>query len=217
MKKTLLNSVILFTLLFSPINSFCKGCIWGLHVGGKIYYSNDIHPQVSADTLFNIGDSINLPISITQFYLGLCTCSMQSIRWIHNAMQISSDTVYTVIDTGEYNIFLDFVHGTWCAESDSEFVFNLHVGYNRATSVTSISNPTLLQIYPSVSSTFFRIKTSEDYHLKKISVTDSQGRIVYTSSTNFSEINLTRFTNGIYFYEVEDELQRVFRGKIVKD
>jgi len=217
MKKILLKSVLLFALLFSSANCFCKDCIWGLHVGSKVYYANHIYPQVSADTLFNVGDSINLPISITQFYLGQCSCTMNNIRWMHNALQVSSDSIYTVLDTGEYDIFLDFVPGSACIGGDTEYVFNLHIGYNSPTSIASISNSTLLQIYPSISSEVFKIKISENYHPTKIFVTDSQGRIVYTSSTNFSELNLSRFTDGIYFYELVDELQRVFRGKLIKN
>ncbi len=42
-------------------------------------------------------------------------------------------------------------------------------------------------------------------------------RIVYTSENNFSEINLSNFSSGIYFYAVMDEKENVWRGRMVKE
>ena len=216
MKKLIIASVILLFLFSTSYTSEAKDCVYGFHVGSRIYYTNHIYPQVSADTIFYYGDTINLPITVSQYIMGCGACSIDSIKWMHNSIQVGSDTIYTVHEIGDYTAFIYFSSQT-CFQDYTYYIFNLHVGYTEATGISFNSNPRLFKIYPSVSSTIFNIQASADYHPKKISVVDGEGRIVYSSSTNFSEINLTYFSNGIYFYAVEDEFQKVFRGKIIKN
>lgn len=95
-------------------------------------------------------------------------------------------------------------------------IAHINIRYRTLTFISPISNPNLFEIYPSLSSGIFNIKSSADHLPKKIFVTDGEGRIVYSSATNFSEINLSDFEVGIYFYAVEDESQKVYWGKIIK-
>jgi hypothetical protein len=72
-------------------------------------------------------------------------------------------------------------------------------------------------ISPSISSGIFKIKNAEYRHLKKVIVTDAGGRMIYNSDNNFSEIDLTLFVSGIYFYLCEDESQNIYTGKLMKE
>jgi hypothetical protein len=71
-------------------------------------------------------------------------------------------------------------------------------------------------ITPSLSSGIFKIN-SANKNLKQLFITDNTGRIILSSNINFSEINLTNFSPGIYFYAITDEKENIFRGRIVKE
>ncbi len=93
----------------------------------------------------------------------------------------------------------------------------IRVHYKPATPVIEVINPNAFQIYPSVSSGMFHIKAEGEYELKKISIFDGLGRVVFASNVNASDINLNDFSNGIYLYAIEDSKDRIYRGKIVKE
>ncbi len=59
--------------------------------------------------------------------------------------------------------------------------------------------------------------SSTDKNLEQVIITDNAGRIVISCTNNFSEINLTKFSPGVYFYTLTDEKENVFRGRIVKE
>ncbi len=201
MKKIFLTSIVLFALLFSSGNSFGKGCyahiIYGTLLNYGFHDPTGVTLTLNLDTIYDYNAIIN---DTLKFGEG----GDPMLCWGY-------DQNFFINDTGFYS----FNFST--AETMIIFI-NLHVSRASAIlSTTSISNPDLFQIYPTLSSGIFRIKTSADYHPKKIIVTDGEGRIVYTSATNFSEINLTDFATGIYFYAVEDEWQKVYRGKIIRN
>jgi hypothetical protein len=126
-----------------------------------------------------------------------------------------STSNYTITDTGAYLITAYATLGSGCTSLVGSGMI-IHVGYAIAAGVFAIADSEL-QVYPSVSSGIFHIRSSENFHPTLISVTDEEGKIIYTSFTAFSEINLSHFTEGIYFYAIENESHRIFRGRIIKN
>ena len=147
---------------------------------------------------------------------GSSLCSILSIHWSPGNVIAYPDSIYNFIinDTGTYqaSVYVDTYGQTGI------MTCNVSVHYRSATPVLEVINPNAFQIYPSVSTGIFHIKAEGE--LKKISIYDAMGRVVYAGVQNpehLPDINLTDFSNGIYLYAIEDNKEQVFRGKIVKE
>jgi hypothetical protein len=55
-----------------------------------------------------------------------------------------------------------------------------------------------------------------DKKLKQLLLSDNSGRLVLSTINTFSEIDLSTFSPGIYYYTIYDEDKNAWRGKIVK-
>jgi len=73
-----------------------------------------------------------------------------------------------------------------------------------------------VSIAPNISSGIFKIKCNDYRQLTSVVVTDGVGRIIYKMYNNFTEIDLTQFNSGIYFYVLEEKSQNIYRGKLMK-
>ncbi len=217
MKKIILTTFILFAAVFSFEKSTAKQCFGHFNVGGTDHIAPFWNLSIAVDTLFDPGTTISLPISISVVNQGMCFCTPDSAWCTYNGGLISNSSAFTVVDTGTYLIYHNVAGDTYCDFSMYNFQLTLHVGYRTSTSVTEISNPGNLQIYPTISQGICKIKTEPKFHIKKIAMSDEAGRIVYTTSTDFSEINLGPFAQGIYFFTAEDETGNVYRGKLIRD
>jgi hypothetical protein len=170
------------------------------------------------DTAISQPDTINLVVNIYHDLAtgGCADCQFGTITWYGGVVMDNGlfflGHSYLIKDTGSYMVIANAI-GNGCYSSFNDTLI-INVGYY-PTSVSEINNQNIFKLYPSISSGLFQIKTKEQ--LKKIVVTDGVGRIVYSSATPVSEINLSGVSDGIYFYAIEDEKERVFRGKIVKE
>ncbi len=217
MKKIILTTFILVAAVFSFEKSVAKQCFGHFNVGGTDHIAPFYNLSIAADTLFDVGTTINLPITISVVNQGMCFCTPDSTWCTYNGGIISNSQAFNVMDTGTYLIYYNVAGDLYCDFSMYNFQLTLHVGYRTSTSVSEISNPDLFQIYPTISKGICKIKTDPKNHIKKIAMSDEAGRIVFTSSTDFSEINLGAFAQGIYFYAAEDDEGNVFRGKLIRD
>jgi hypothetical protein len=215
MKKIILITTILLAV-FSFEKSFGKHCCAFFDVGGTTYIAQFYTLSIFADTLFDNGSTINLPVTASAGNGANCICTSNSTWWTHNGVLIINSNSYTVSDTGDYIIHENVDGGLSCG-GIWNFQLTLHVGYRLAATVSVISNPGNFQIYPCISTGIFRIRTDAQCRIKKIAVSDEAGRIIYTTENNFSELNLCGFAQGIYFYASEDETGKVYRGKLIKD
>ena len=223
MKKIIFTCTVLFVIIFSTNKSVGKGC-W-LDVWIKNHLDSElVEPGGIIDATFNIGDTINMNVRMNAicFYPGYCgtfqiissaTMNGNSICPSNNCDSVT----LTITDTGLYHVEIIIIASSYGGNNcrDQNYQIDLHVHYLSVNGIAEINNQNTFQFYPSVSSGSFRIKTKE--HLKKIVVTDGVGRIVYSSFVPVSEINLSGAADGIYFYAIEDEKGRMFRGKVVKE
>jgi hypothetical protein len=85
-----------------------------------------------------------------------------------------------------------------------------------STQVTESYGKTSAQLYPSISTGIFKIM-SAGQNLKYFCITNNEGRIIHSSAKDFSEVDLTDFPSGMYFYSITDDKENVFRGRIVKE
>ncbi len=136
-----------------------------------------------------------------------CTNHMLMIHngdTLFNAGLGNSTYNFIAFDTGHYHMnyfFNAFYH-----------IFDTYVTYYTLNEIQNpLSKPLL--IYPASQSGIFKIESP--YNLKQLLITDASGRMIIKTK-QFSEINLCRFSQGIYFYAIIDEKENVWRGKIVK-
>ena len=174
---------------------------------------------VVGDTVICPGDSININLRPTLNgggWGGGCTCMLFSFQWYKDGVILPGDTNFILYVTipGTYRVSFTYD----CSFKNLEFT----IAYNNCVT-TTVNNPTESSIqnfslYPDVSTGIFKIKfPSSSTILKQLRITDNAGRIVFASSNNFSEINLSNFSPGIYYYAITDEKENIYRGRIVKE
>jgi len=86
------------------------------------------------------------------------------------------------------------------------------------SSTTGIQNTLINEqprFYPSISEGIYKLQTTQK--LKHLLIIDNAGRTLFETSNDFSEINLSGFLGGIYYYAITDEKEKVWRGKLIKD
>jgi hypothetical protein len=114
---------------------------------------------------------------------------------------------FSVFDTGQYyfHSFCDILFRN----------FSLHVLQYMNTGIIQESLVRNAYVYPTRSTGKFHLHSEQV--IKQLIVSDAEGRIVKTLSADFSVIDLTEFSPGIYLYAITDESENFFRGKIVKE
>ncbi len=143
---------------------------------------------------------------------GFCAIDSAITNWTFHGITTYVVTI-AATDTGTYTLYAHPA-STSCGLGD-DGTFYVTVNYS-TTSVAELVSSNGIEVSPTLSSGIFKIKTA-DKNLKQLRISDSAGRIVYTSENNFSEINLSNFSSGIYFYALTDEKENVWRGRIVKE
>ncbi len=116
----------------------------------------------------------------------------------------AEDTFYYTPCSGGFNIAGNIIIG-------QPYSCNL-------TEVHEMNSSADIFYYPetNLSDGIFKLFSSQ-MNLSQLCITDCRGRMVLASTNNFSEINLSNFSSGIYFYAITDEKENVFRGRIVKE
>jgi hypothetical protein len=211
MKKIILVSVILFAFVFSFEKSFGKRCLVVFNVGGTSYIDNEVNGfSISADTLFNVDASINLPITVSVGGSGACVCTTGSVWWVHNSSIISNSLSYTVTDTGVYIINVNADGGTGCVDVVDS--------YRVSTSVNELSKANFLQIYPNPTNNTFTIKNISSNEVSLLQIMNPVGEVAYTEKLfgkkeYVVDANLAK---GIYFVRVEDGKSNVTTKLVVE-
>jgi hypothetical protein len=218
MKKIILSLVILFAFIFSFEKCFGKHCHATFDVGGTIHTIYFTTPYISADTLFNVGNIINLPINISSGDdIGTCSCTSDSVWWMHNGLLISNSLSYAVTDTGVYSIY-DNVDVAQTCLGVYNFQLTLHVGYRAATSVNEVYNTNILQIYPNPTNNTFTIKNISSNETLFLQIRNAIGEVVYTENLfgKNEQVVSADFAKGIYFVHVNDSEKNIVRKLVIE-
>lgn len=72
-----------------------------------------------------------------------------------------------------------------------------------------------LLVYPNPTNNYLYIEYLEEVYVENTTVYDNIGRIVFETEISIKEIDLSSFSNGIYFLEIKTD-QGFFREKIIK-
>jgi len=205
MKKT--ATLLLITIISANAFSKCTGHAWLWVYNDSVqvnsYTNLDTQP---VNALLAPGDWVEIKIA------GDLMCN-SAVLFLNNAdtlmsgLMTSSPVYLTLTATGHYFIQYHSTTADWTWEFD--------VSYYASTGLQNISEQRPFQIYPSTSDGIYKLQTTQT--LKQLLIFDNEGRTIIETSNVFSDINLTRFSNGIYFYAITDENEKVWRGKLLKD
>jgi hypothetical protein len=159
----------------------------------------------------NPGDTLHCSVW-TGGPCGNCTIDSAATYWIIHGITSHVITIEAT-DTGVYTLYAQSNSSSLCVNDFN--TFQLTINYTIAA-VTELTASEDIWITPTLSDGIFKINGA-GRNLEQLLITDSMGRIVFITQNNFSEINLSHFSSGIYFYAVTDERKKVWRGRFVKE
>jgi hypothetical protein len=210
MKKILLATIILVAVVFTFERSSGKECNGYFNVGG-INHTATYFQAISADTLLNQGDAVNLQIFISVVGLGSCGCTIDSAWCVYNGNLLANSLSYTVTDTGIYDIYERVAGYGGCMDPVYNFHLILHVGYRVETSVSAIYHPDIFQIYPNPTTNNFTLKNIPINETSSLQIINTIGEIVYAEKLigRRELIIHPNLSSGIYFVRVNDRMQKL--------
>ena len=205
MKK--ISTLVLLLFIFTT-NTFakCTGHSWIWTYSNGILessYSN-FNPQ-SVTAFFNPGDSIVVRVQ-GETMCGSNVLLLNNGDTLLSGLMSSNNVYITLADSGHY--FMHYVSST----SDWTWEFSLNYFVN--TGLQTVGDLAPFQIYPSETPGIYRLKSGQT--LKHLMVFDQSGKIIIETNA-FSEIDIRKFSNGVYFYAITDENEKVWQGKLIKN
>jgi hypothetical protein len=159
----------------------------------------------------NQGDTLQCSVS-TGGPCGTCTIDTAATYWIFHGITTHVVTI-AATDTGVYTLYAQSNSSSSCVNDFN--TIQLTINYT-TTSVTELTSDDGIVVSPALSGDIFKINGT-DKKIEKLFITDCVGKIVFSTQNNCSEINLSNFSSGIYFYTIIDEKKKVWRGRIVKE
>lgn len=204
MKKN--YSIAIFIAIISFAANAESPCRVALVLNGAVQNWGTTSFNVS----INQGDTLQCSVA-TGGACGMCTIDSAATYWIFQSI-ISHVVNFAVTDSGVYTIYGQSNSGLCVNDFNT---FQLVINYT-TTSVTEMSSADGVSVSPTPSSGIFKINGATK-NIEQLLVTDCMGRIVFITQNNFSEIDLSRFYTGVYYYVITDEKKKVWRGSIVKE
>jgi hypothetical protein len=211
-----IKTITLFCLAFFLYvnSSFSKNCgHLVVNINNNIYNINSfVTGWHTIDTSFADGNIIDLNISF--YFTGACAAELDSLK--HDGINIDGCTssTCTISDTGTY-VFYYFIYEPDGISQYAGLMVRVH--RTDPLSVGDFNQTNKFRAVPSISSGLFYLQPSSQA-IQKIQVTNCAGKVIYSSYENLNEINLSGFSDGIYFYIVEEKnTGKFYRGKIIKE
>ena len=98
-------------------------------------------------------------------------------------------------------------------QDDEHFYLTFH----SKTSDINDNISSKIKIYPNPASQFIRFSNNTNSEFETIKINSANGKIVYlnTHSESINEINLSQFSDGVYFIEIKLLDGTVYRNKII--
>jgi len=169
---------------------------------------------ISGDTLVKPGDSISIVLNAASWIDCQPTgnCFLSDFQWFKNGIQLTGETnfIFTATDTGSYRV--DFISDCLGLRSKS-FRIAYQEELKQANEFETKKKSPFIY---SVGSSSYMINMC-GRKMKQLLLSENSGRLVLSLLNGASEINLSSFSPGIYYYTIYDEDKNVWRGKIFKE
>lgn len=203
------------------------GTLWGWGSNLNNQLGSGLPSQVTVPT--QLGTATNWANASKTYYttLGVKT---DGTLWISSASgfnQIGTETNWVKVHSGEMHYFGIKSDGTLWGRGnnlvgqlglgptvDVASVFtqlncDAFLGLDEVTPAMNIS------VYPNPTSDVLFIQNDSNLTIEKITVTDMSGKILFATTTNFSEVNLQSFQRGLYILHLSTVNQQL-NYKIIK-
>lgn len=205
MKKNF--AVVILTSMFSFATNAESPCRVAVVLNGVV----QSWMTTTFTVAINPGDTLQCTVA-TGSPCGTCTIDSMATYWI-----FQGDTMHVVslaaTDTGVYTLYAQSNGSSFCAHDYNTFLLTINYV---TTPVTSMAGTDGIRVSTTGSGGIFKINGAGQ-NFRQLLITDCVGKIVFVTQHNFSEIDLSRFPAGIYFYAINDEKNKVWRGRIVKE
>ena len=145
---------------------------------------------------------------ISQTGIELSTVGIGSYKWFLEGVAISDamSQTFTPVQNGNYSVMITDING--CKGTSPVFsVTNLGLNDN------SINKK--INIYPNPTTGMVTITNQDNLAIDKIEIVDTLGKIVSEETSNTSQIDISKFSKGIYILKIHSG-KSVFQKKIVK-
>ncbi|MEO8088497.1 MAG: T9SS type A sorting domain-containing protein [Bacteroidota bacterium] len=159
----------------------------------------------------NQGDTLLCSVA-TGSPCGNCTIDSAATYWIFRGIIMNLVTI-AATDTGVYTLYAQSNISSTCSNDFNTFLLTVNYA---TTSLGELASADGIKVSPTLSGGIFKINGA-DKNFEQLLVSDCMGRIVFITQNNLSEINLSRFSSGIYYYAITDEKKKVWRGRVVKE
>lgn len=191
---------------------------WGLIDGLGLF----LQPQ-------QIGSENNWS-KVSGIYKGAILIKQNGTLWLYGQnsfQQIGTDTNWVTIYGGFAHFFAMKSDGTlWGYGNNSQGQLGLGSSIDYTSVLTQLNcsefldveeqNPLgYITLYPNPTSDVIFIKNNSNITIQKITVTDITGKMLLETTTNFSEIDMQHFGNGVYIVNISSE-GKIYNYKIVK-
>lgn len=104
---------------------------------------------------------------------------------------------------------------TWLVKLDSTGCLNGDCGIPVSVDEISISDNNQVIVYPNPTHNTLHFKSPPNQQIRRVTVIDLNGKSIIQAHQ--SSINTSELSQGVYFYQVEMESGKLFRGKFIKD
>jgi hypothetical protein len=132
--------------------------------------------------------------------------SLGSVLKVNNVEQVSGQTA---------NDFTSSLVYTVTAEDGSTVDYTVSVIEDVVNGVKSSSDESLLKVFPTASEGIFNLEVEKSVKAR-IYIYNSNGKIMLDTEAKSSTLNLTNFSDGVYFVKLQDENNNTTVAKIFK-
>jgi hypothetical protein len=95
---------------------------------------------------------------------------------------------------------------------------SVNISVSICTGIKTVANGSSIILYPNPAIDYF-IVNSNSHSVLNLIVTDALGKLILkqTIGSDIEKINTSQFAKGIYFIQINDRNNPVYRGKIIKN
>ena len=185
--------------------------------------------KIPCSAFFTIhADSIPHDWVITDYISGTPPLSY-SWNWGDGSTSVGATPVHSYDSLGLYNICLSLTDSSGCNSiycdsstylyrtTSTATMINIRVFTSITTEIKeSLSEENLLIVYPNPSHGVFHIKNNMVDKIESMEVFSYTGQRIYFKERKAGEIDLSSFSNGIYFYKIISKDKNIKSGRLLK-
>jgi hypothetical protein len=144
---------------------------------------------------------------------GLVTLNGMPSGGLYGGTGVAGNFFDPSIGAGNYYSNYTYTDVNGCTAMDS-----VNISVSICTGIKTVANGSSIILYPNPAIDYF-IVNSNSHSVLNLIVTDALGKLILkqTIGSDIEKINTSQFAKGIYFIQINDRNNPVYRGKIIKN